>query len=75
MNISDEQHLRDAVRDTIAALGVIEAAQGDTCVQVYAAGMALGVRNYLLRNYGSRRCFDISSELAEGSLTPILPKD
>ena len=74
MTEADETRVRNAAKHSSAQLGVIEAAYGKQAAQIYAAGMALGIRNFSVQSFGCRASFDLFDELAIGALTPILPK-
>jgi len=55
-------------------LAVIEAAHGTDIASAYANGHAWAARDYVFGIKGARGSFDMCFELAEGALTPVLPR-
>lgn len=58
----------------LAHLKVIEAAYGSDIASAYANGHAWAARDYIYDKLGARAAFDMMSELADGSVVPILPE-
>lgn len=57
-----------------AHLDVIEAHYGTEVAAAYAAGHAWAARDYVFGLKGARASYDMMADLADGCLTPVLPR-